>query len=66
MTDSADRFLTDIRTSWDSPAPWQATAERGLSQYDQDALRGFCRETGEDYAAAEAEVLAAIRERASV
>lgn len=60
---AAERFLDAVRVSWDSLDPWQATAECGLSEVDEDALRVFCDEAGEDYDAAEREVLDAVRAR---
>ncbi len=63
MTTAADQFTDAILTTWDSRDPYEATAARGLSETDAAALHDLCAETGEDYAAAEAEVLAFVRAR---
>lgn len=61
MTTAAERFLDAVSVSWDSFTPWEATAREGLSEVDEDALREMCDESGEDYDAAEAAVLDAVR-----
>jgi hypothetical protein len=65
QTTAADRFLTAVSTAWDSLAPWTDTARLGLSETDEAALAALCDETGEDYDAAEAAVLAAVRAKAA-
>lgn len=62
LTTSAKRFLASVCLSWQSsPEPWDLTAERGLADVDAEDLATMCDESGDDYAAAEAEVLHAIR-----
>jgi len=62
MTKAAQKFLSEIQTSWDSLDPWQATAEKGLAEYDRDALKKYAKETGENFRTVASEALAAIRE----
>lgn len=61
MTTAADRFIDAVMVSWDSRGPWEATAKKGLADVDEDALRSFCDESGDDYDTAEAEVLEYVR-----
>lgn len=63
MTRTAKRFLEAVELSWDSPEPWQNTAERGLSQYDQHVVRCWARKEGERPSIAEREIVKAARER---
>ncbi len=60
-TEAADRFVDGISVSWDNRDCYEATAEKGLSETDEDSLRALCDETDEDYKTAEAEVLAFVR-----
>ena len=63
-TTAAERFIDEISASWDSSDPYVATAEAGyLAEVDEDALRTYCGEAGEDYDTAANEVLAYVRER---
>ena len=64
-TTAAERFIDAITQSWDSRTPYALTAERGLSDVDADALRAICDETGDDYDAAEVEVMEYIRGKVS-
>ncbi len=64
MTIAAKKFLEAVSESWDTPHPWIDTAKLGLSEYDEDALRGFCEKTGEQYRDAVKEVMKAIRSHA--
>lgn len=61
MASAAERFLSEIEQSWDRLDPYEATAEKGLSEVDEDALRSYCGESEEDYQTAEAEVLSFVR-----
>lgn len=61
MTAAARAFLDAVRAAWDSRDPWAQTARKGLCDVDEGALRALCEESGEDFAAAEAEVLAHVR-----
>lgn len=63
MTTAADRFTDAILVSWDSREPWLMTAERGLSDYDAQALRDLCAETGDDYETSAADVLRFVRQK---
>jgi hypothetical protein len=63
-TSAADRFIDAIAVAWDHRDCWERTARLGLSDVDADALAAFCRESGEDFDEAEAEVLSHIRGRA--
>jgi len=60
-TAAATRFIDAIMVSWDSLEPYQATAEKGLADVDEDTLQTYCDESDEDYGDAEAEVLAFVR-----
>jgi hypothetical protein len=61
---AARTFLAAISETWDSFEPYRLTAHAGeLARVDAEALAEMCAASGDDYAAAEAEVLAAIRHR---
>lgn len=66
MTKAAEKFISEIQTSWDSLDPWEATAEKGLAEYDRDVLKGYAKESGENYKTVAAEALEAIREHVIV
>lgn len=62
-TTAARKFFDAVLVSWDSREPWENTAVNGaLFDEDGDALRSFCETTGEDFDAAEADVMALIRD----
>jgi hypothetical protein len=64
---AAGRFMEAIDAAWDSLDPYEATAKAGeLAEPDADALRAICGETGDDYDAAEAEVLSLIRNQVAI
>jgi hypothetical protein len=65
MTTAASRFTSGIQTSWDHRDCYEQTARRGLSDVDTEALRAICEETGEDYDAAESEVMDFVRAKVS-
>jgi hypothetical protein len=60
-TTAADRFTDEILECWPAEA-FRATAEKGLSAADAAELRNASDAAGEDYATAEAEVLAFVRD----
>lgn len=61
MTLAADRFTDSVLESWDSFDCYESTLRLGLSDTDSDALWKMCQESGDNYTAAESEVLAWIR-----
>lgn len=61
MTTAAERFIDAVEISWDHRACWEDTAAEGLSEVDENALRSFCGQSGDDYGAAEAEVMEYVR-----
>lgn len=66
-TAAAGRMIQALDAAWDSLTPYAMTAEAGyLADPDADALRAICEETGEDYAAAEAEVMSLIRNHVAI
>lgn len=66
MTRAATRFLEGVAVAWDSRGPWEDTARLGLSDADVLVLSELCDSEDEDYDEAEAEVLAAVREKVAV
>lgn len=56
-TNAADRMIDGIIETWDSRDQYVLTAEHGLSEPDEEVLRSYCEETGDDYERAEREVL---------
>jgi hypothetical protein len=65
VCEAASRFIDGLEVAWDSAEPYRATAEAGrLAEPDEESLRRFCEETGDDLERAEAEVLDYIRDRA--
>jgi hypothetical protein len=65
MTTVADRFTDEIQETWDNADCYLDTAEKGLSETDAETLAAYCDESGDDYATAEAEVMAFVRRRAA-
>jgi hypothetical protein len=63
MTKSAEEFIDGISISWDSLDPWEATAQKGLSEYDSEGLADLCEEFEESFLESKAEVLRVIREK---
>lgn len=64
MTTSAAQFIESVHATWDSRAPWEATAEAGyLAEPDEDTLRELCEKNDEDYKTAAAEVMTAINSK---
>ncbi len=59
---AAAAFLKAIYTAWDHLACWTDTDARGLSEVDEESLTALCDEHEEEYATAEREVMAAIRD----
>jgi len=64
-TKAAERFMSGILVAWDHRDCYAQTAAKGLSETDADMLRVYCDETGDDYAEAEAEVMAFVRAKLS-
>lgn len=65
MTTAAERFLDGVSVAWDHAECWTETAAWGLAEPDTEALAAYCRDSGEEYATAEQEVLEVVRERAN-
>lgn len=66
MTTAAKRFLDAVEIAWDSPAEWEATAERGLSSHDLHVMRCFACEAHERPSIVEKEILSAIRAKVEI